>query len=124
MAESLAQTGHEVTIIEPGFRIAQDCSPTWKWRHKQWVDDLGIETLTSTRTLAITKEGVEVENAQGETCMIEAGTVIAAGPVVPNQDLWMDFQWLADELHGAGDTNVARDLTQAIHEGYQLGCRI
>jgi 2,4-dienoyl-CoA reductase (NADPH2) len=124
LAQSLARDGHRVVIAEPEKRIGGDCSPTWKWRHKQWVDELKIETLTGTRATAIAKEGVQVRNETGETRRIEADTVIAAGPMVPNQDLWNDFQWMVDELHGAGDANVARDLTQAIHEGYRLGCRI
>jgi 2,4-dienoyl-CoA reductase (NADPH2) len=31
---------------------------------------------------------------------------------------------MVDELHGAGDTVIARGLDAAIHEGYRLGCRI
>jgi 2,4-dienoyl-CoA reductase (NADPH2) len=31
---------------------------------------------------------------------------------------------MIDELHGAGDAVIARDMNAAIHEGYRMGVRI
>jgi 2,4-dienoyl-CoA reductase (NADPH2) len=50
--------------------------------------------------------------------------VIAASPSRGNQELIADLEWSIDELHGCGDCLVPRGLTQAIHGGYRLGCRL
>ena len=52
------------------------------------------------------------------------GIIIAASPIRANQELFQDFQWMVDELHGTGDAMVPGDLTLAILNGYRLGCRI
>ena len=45
-------------------------------------------------------------------------------PQHPGHDLFYEFQWMVDELHGGGDATVPRGLDAAIHEGYRLGVRI
>ncbi len=47
-----------------------------------------------------------------------------SGPRLPNHDLFHEFEWMIDELHGAGDAVIARDMDAAIHEGFRLGVRI
>jgi 2,4-dienoyl-CoA reductase (NADPH2) len=123
LAESLAQGGAEVTLVEPARRIAGDVSPTWKWRHNSWVRQLGVTTLTETRPLEIRAGGVAVANGEGER-FLEADTVIAATPRQANQELLDGLEWMIDELYGCGDAIMPRGLDQAIHEGYRLGCRV
>jgi 2,4-dienoyl-CoA reductase (NADPH2) len=50
--------------------------------------------------------------------------VIAAAPRRSNQELFTQFEWMVDELHGCGDVVMPRGLDAAIHEGYRLGVRI
>ena len=124
LAESLSEGGHEVVLIDENRRLGFDVAPTWKWRHTSWIKALGIEAITGAKLNAITTAGVTITDSDGAERTIEADTVIAAAPVRPNQALFLDFQWMVDELHGAGDALVAGDLTQAIQSGYRLGCRI
>ena len=124
VAESLSQRGHEVIIVERGKRVADDVSPTWKWRHKAWIEELGIESVTGVRVAALTGAGVTVMNGDGSERTIAADSIVLAGPRRPNQELYNDFLWMVDEIYMAGDVHAPRDLTQAIHEGYRLGCRI
>jgi 2,4-dienoyl-CoA reductase (NADPH2) len=123
IAESLASEGASVTIIETGRRVGDDVSPSWKWRHTAWMEELGIEARTETRVLAVEAAGVRVANGKGEE-MIEADTVVAATQRTANQELFNELQWLVDELHVCGDATNPRGLDQAISEGYRLGCRI
>ncbi len=60
-------------------------------------------------------------NAKGEETFVAADTVIAAGPRKSNQELFREFEWMIDELHGCGDALMPRGLDAAIHEGYRLG---
>jgi 2,4-dienoyl-CoA reductase (NADPH2) len=124
LAESLATKGHQVTLVERDKRIAGDVMPSFKWRHSQWVQELKIPTLTSTRVLAIGDGGVRVANEKGEESFLAADSVIAAGARRPNQELFHELEWMIDEVHGCGDALVPRGLTQAIHNGYWLGVRL
>ena len=105
-------------------RIAGDVMPSFKWRHSAWVEELGIATLTQTRVTRVTAAGVDVVSEKGGAKYLPADTVIAATPRLPNQQLFHDFEWMIDEVHGCGDSLVPRGLDAAIHEGYRLGCRL
>ena len=58
--------------------------------------------MTSSKPRRNTAEGVTVVNAKGEETFIAADTVIAAGPRKSNQELFREFEWMIDELHGCG----------------------
>lgn len=124
LAESLTKQGHEVVIVEEDKRIAGDVMPSFKWRHSAWIEELEIRTLTSSEITKVTVEGATVRNGKGEECFVEADTVIVSGPRKANHDLFHEFQWMVDELHGAGDAVIPRGLDASIHEGYRLGVRI
>lgn len=124
LSESLRRQGAQVTIVEPGKRIAEDVIPTFKWRHTAWVEELGIVVLTLTRPLRITPQAVIVADAKGAEQTLAADTVIAAAPRKSNQALFAEFEWMVDELHGCGDALMPRGLDAAIHEGYRLGVRV
>jgi 2,4-dienoyl-CoA reductase (NADPH2) len=124
IAESLAKAGHELTIVEADRRIAGDVMPTFKWRHTAWVEELGIRVLTSTRLMRVAADGAVVADAKGAETTLAADTVIAAAPRKSNQELFAEFEWMVDELHGCGDALMPRGLDAAIHEGYRLGVRI
>ncbi len=124
LAESLTKAGHEVVVVEEDKRIAGDVIPSFKWRHSAWIEEMGIKTLTSTQLVKVTAEGATVKNAKGEETFLPADMVVASGPRKANHDLFNEFQWMVDELHGAGDAVIARGIDAAIHEGYRLGVRI
>lgn len=124
LAESLTAKGHEVVLVEEGKRIAGDVIPSFKWRHSAWIEELEIRTLTSTQLMAVTEDGARVRNNKGEEIFLPADMVVVSGPRKANHDLFHEFQWMIDELHGAGDAVIARGLDAAIHEGYRMGVRI
>jgi len=124
ISEFLAKAGHEVTVVEQEKRIGGDIMPTFKWRHTAWVDELGIQTITSAQLTKLSKEGATVKTAKGEEKFIAADSVLVSSPRKANHDLFYEFQWMVDELHGGGDATVPRGLDAAIHEGYRLGVRI
>jgi 2,4-dienoyl-CoA reductase (NADPH2) len=124
LAESLKTNGHDVVVVEREKRIAGDVMPSFKWRHSAWIEELEIDTFTSSRCTRIGKSGVTIVDADGAEHEIAAEMVIAASPARGNQELIGELEWSIDELHGCGDAMVPRGLTQAIHDGYRLGCRI
>ena len=124
LAEALAKKGHKVTIVEEFKNIASDVMPSFKWRHSAWVEELDIRTLTSTTLVNVDEAGALVRNNKGEETRIPADTVIVSGPRKANHDLFNDFVWMIDELHGAGDAVIPRGLDASIHEGFRVGVRI
>ena len=125
VAESLRKhRGATVTVVESGKRIAGDVKPSFKWRHASWVEELGIACLTSATLVEVGADGVTVRNAKGEDTFVAADTVIQADGVTPAHALFHEFEWMVDELHGAGDAVIPRGLEQAIQEGFRLGVRL
>jgi len=124
LAESLRKGGAEVVIVERDKRIGGDVMPTFKWRHTTWVEELGMRIYTSARLTRVTAEGALIVDAKGNETMLRADTVIAASPRKANQELFTEFEWMVDELHGCGDALMPRGLDAAIHEGYRLGVRV
>jgi 2,4-dienoyl-CoA reductase (NADPH2) len=124
VAEKLAHDGAHVTIVERDKRIAGDVMPSFKWRHTAWVDELGIEVVTQSRVTKVAPEAVHVALAQGGERVLSADTVIAAAPRRSNQELFHEFEWMIDEVHGCGDALVPRGLDAAISEGFRLGARL
>lgn len=111
-------------IVEEFKNIASDVMPSFKWRHSAWVEELDIRTLTSTTLVNVDEAGALVRNNKGEETRIPADTVIVSGPRKANHDLFNDFVWMIDELHGAGDAVIPRGLDASIHEGFRVGVRI
>jgi len=124
LAESLKTAGSEVIVVAAEKRIAGDVMPSWKWRHAAWIEELEIPTYTNSRVTRIGKGGVTIIDSKGQEQQFEADMVIAAWPSRGNQELVAELEWSIDELHGCGDAMVPRGLTQAIHDGYRLGCRL
>jgi len=124
IAEFLANAGHEVTVVEEEKRVGGDIMPTFKWRHTAWVDELNIKTLCSSRLVKATKDGATVKNAKGQETFVPADSILVSSPRRANHDLFHEFEWMVDELHGGGDATVPRGLDAAIQEGYRLGVRI
>jgi 2,4-dienoyl-CoA reductase (NADPH2) len=125
LAESLRKHQEaEVTVVESEKRIAGDVKPSFKWRHASWVEELGIKCLTSSTLVEVGADGVKVRNAKGEETFVAADTVIQADGAAPAHPLFLEFEWMVDELHGVGDALIPRGLEQAIQEGFRLGVRL
>jgi len=124
LAESLKTTGVDVTIVERERRIAGDVMPTWKWRHTAWVEELEIPIRAGCRVTHIGKSSVTIVDEKGREEQLVADMVVAAWPSRGNQELVAELEWSIDELHSCGDATSPRGLTQAIHDGYRLGCRL
>jgi 2,4-dienoyl-CoA reductase (NADPH2) len=123
-AEFLASKGAEVWIIESEMRVDYDISPTFKWRHAAWVKELGINVMNVATVTELTKNGLRVKDNEGEEKLIEANTIIMAGPRKPMQELSRELEYVADEVYMIGDAIKPRSIYNAIHEGFKLGVRL
>ncbi|MHB8764734.1 MAG: oxidoreductase [Deferrisomatales bacterium] len=123
-AEYLAASGKRVTLLEAGKQWGRDLGITFRWRHKQWLDELGVRVLTQTQPLGAEGDGVRVRLATGQEEVIGADTLLFAGPRRSEQDLLLSCEYLCDEIYILGDAVAPRDMHNAIRDGYRLGVRV
>ncbi len=120
----MARKGIEVWITEPQKRVDHDVSITFKWRHAAWVKEFGINVLNLTDAVEVTEKGLLVKDEKGKQRLIDAGTIIFAGPRKSLQALATSVEHLVDEIYVIGDAIQPRSMHNAIHEGYKLGVRL
>ena len=123
-AEHLASSGHEVEIVEAGQRLANDVVPTFRWRHRAWLDELSLSPRKSTRVLGIEAGGVRVSNGDGLEELLPADTVVVSSTRRSNDALITELDFSADELYVIGDAVAPRSMHNAVQDGYRLGARI
>jgi 2,4-dienoyl-CoA reductase (NADPH2) len=122
--EHLAALGKQVTIVEPGRRLANDVIPTYKWRHATWVKEYSIDTLTSAKVKQIRTEAVVAVDREGKEHILPANSVVVAGPRQSRQELAKELEFFTDELHIIGDAVSPRSVHDAIRDGYLVGVRV
>ena len=124
LAEHLAAGGKEVWIIEPRKRVDYDVSSTFKWRHAAWVKEFGINVLNLTQWLEVTDKGLLIRDEKNNQRLLEAETIILAGPRFSIQELSASLEYIGDEIYMVGDAVKPRSIHNAVHEGYKLGVRL
>lgn len=119
----LSQKGHNVTIVEMKPELCRDAP----YLHHEAVllelEKLGAKTYTNTRCVEVTSDGVVVEQ-DGQKVKLTADTVIVAAGVRARVDEVETFRDCAEEFWVIGDCKQGRNVTAAIHEGYDAGTYI
>lgn len=122
-AEYLAANGKKVTLVEGGKQWGRDLGITFRWRHKKWLDELGVRLLQETLPSGMEQGGLRVRLATGNEEVLAVDTIITAGPRRSEQDLLLSCEYLCDEIYIVGDAVAPRDMHNAIRDGYRLGVR-
>lgn len=119
----LAQKGHNVTLVEMKPELCRDAP----YLHHEAVllelDALGVKTYTNARCTEVLADGALVE-LNGEKVKLAADTVIVAAGVRARIDEVETFHNCAEEFWIIGDCKQGRNVTAAIHEGYDAGTYI
>ena len=87
------------------------------------LEKLGAKTYTNTRCVEVTSDGAVVEQ-DGQKVKLTADTVIVAAGVRARVDEVETFRDCAEEFWVIGDCKQGRNVTAAIHEGYDAGTYI
>jgi len=83
----------------------------------------GIEILTSTQVESIADDGVII-NKDGETRKVGADSVVLARGLEPDQRLWEALKDKLPHLHLIGDCFQVNQILEAIHHGWEIGCKV
>ena len=119
----LAQQGRKVTLVEMKPELCRDAPYLHHEAVHLELERLGVETHTNTRCVEIVADGAIVEK-DGQQVKLEADTVIIAAGVRAKVDEVERFRSCADEFWVIGDCKQGRNVTAAIHEGYDAGSYI
>ena len=123
LKELLNKGSHKVSVIEMGKKFAPDINPGCRWSIMARTKQLGVKLYNLTKVMAIEKDGVVVENAEGKF-KIAADTIVIAAGAKPNNAL---FEAVKDALPNAsviGDAVTVARIPQAIEAGYTLAASI
>lgn len=122
-AVHLAQTGHDVTLIDKmGIDEIDDRSAASRLitaTLRAMSMQSGVKVMDKTCLCEINDEGVVVENAHGDKLIIPCDNVILSLGVRPRVDIVDDLSQIVDETYVIGDcAHQAGDITTAVREGF------
>lgn len=119
-ALKLAMKGREVTILEMLPTIARDIGMARRGFLRRVLAMHGVNIITEARVTAITDEGVQFVDKEGNTQTIPADTVVLAVGTQPVNEIYQKLQGKVPELYLIGDAKQPRKAMDAIHEAATL----
>lgn len=111
----------EITLIEMLDKIGKDFGKTTRWGMLQDVSRFGVNTLTATKALEITKTGIRVEQQEGQAREIPADTVVLCVGARPENSLEAVLKEKKISYSVAGDAENIGMAFDAVHKGYAAG---
>lgn len=118
-AESLAEKGKEVTVLEMLPEVGLDMELFTRIFLLQRLTKAGVTIRTNTKVDEITKTGVIFNNGT-----VEADTVVLAVGLKSVNGLYASLKNKVEELYAIGDCLKPRKLLDAIHEGARVARQI
>ncbi len=116
----LAHNGKEVTIVEILESLAEDMYAVNRMHLLKLIVDASVKTLTATRVLEITNEGIAIADKKNRKSTLEADTIILACGFKPNETLLKALSGKVSEVYTIGDCVEPRKIMDAIKEGFPL----
>ncbi|MDR2355512.1 MAG: FAD-dependent oxidoreductase [Clostridiales Family XIII bacterium] len=115
----LAETGHEVVVIEMRDEIAPEATQLHRsgllWRMR---GNGNLQIMTGFRCTAVETGTVRAIDAKGQTRVFEADSVILAAGSRADDETTEALRGLVPAFYAIGDGKRARRILQAIGEGY------
>lgn len=123
-ALDLAESGHQVALIEMRDEIMADCAVTDKLAYAERIAATDMKVMAKHTVKEIKDGKVLVQGARGMG-EVDADTVIIAVGLAPASQLYQEVKDnLGAEVYKIGDYVKAGKIMDAIHTGYKTGLRI
>ncbi|MEM2511469.1 MAG: FAD-dependent oxidoreductase, partial [Candidatus Methanomethylicia archaeon] len=123
VAEYLAETGKNVTVIEMLEDVGGDMPNISKLPLVQSLEDHGVTILTKTIPIQITKDGVIVSRRR-KSQFIKADTIVLATGFRVNSDLIDKLKGRFREVYAIGDCREPGNILSAINDGFEIAFKI
>jgi 2,4-dienoyl-CoA reductase (NADPH2) len=124
LAAFLVERRRDVTVLEEGPHLGPQMSIPQRWRSLHHLRGHGTRMLTNIQILAFVDEGVEIQTSQGERQTVAADTVVLAGEVFSDRELFEALGELGAEVHSIGDANEVGYIEGAMRAGAQVSREI
>jgi len=118
----LAEKGHDVTLIEMLDMLAPNAPPEhfYNMFKEAWEKLPNFKYILKARCKSIGANKVTYTSADGAEHTIEAGSVVIAVGMKPNNDLALKFVGSADRLFIIGDCNVVGNVQKAMRSAFGI----
>ncbi len=123
LKELLNHGSKRVSVVEMQRRLASDITPGCRWSILQRVRQLGVNLMSETKVIAITKDGVQVSGKDGEK-LIPADTVVMAAGALPNGDLAEQLESHFKHVNVVGDAVSVGKIVDAVRSAYDIASKI
>ena len=118
-AETLAEQGHSVSLIEMAKTIGPGIYPSILMDLMGRFRKFNPQILPGHRLAAVTENGVLVVNvANGQKMEVEADTVVLALGVSPRRGVVSEFEASFDEVRVIGDASRNGSIVEAVADGF------
>ncbi|MBR3003779.1 MAG: FAD-dependent oxidoreductase [Lachnospiraceae bacterium] len=120
----LANTGHDVTIIEMGIRLAHEGCGRERREMLEHVEAAGIKSHINTLCTRIEKDGVTVKHQDGSVEKIPADTVVFALGMESNPTKEYEDALAGTKVYIIGDCKEVGQIGPAIKDGFNAAMDI
>ena len=117
----MVKRGRHVTIVEASNQLGTGLIERNRVRLLNWLAKKGVTMLTEVRYEEATVKGITIITKDGETRTIEADTILATVPPVPNTELFEALKGRVPEVYMIGDCKEPRLILEAISDGSRIG---
>ncbi|WP_270438868.1 FAD-dependent oxidoreductase [Faecalibacillus intestinalis] len=123
-AEFIAQTNHDVTILEMKPAILTDMVVTNMIPNMERLHQQQIKIVTNATVSKINENAVSYKNADGDEIAIPASTVVSAFGYKAYNPLENVAKENCNEVYVIGSAVKAGNALTAIQDGYQAGLKL
>lgn len=121
----LTHLGHQVDLIEMGEILAPDAVFTERMHTLDYIEkEEKLNCHTSSRCVAITETGVQIESPNGEISFIEADNIVLSVGFNPRKNIARSFEDSAPDVFFIGDCKKVGTIFNAVHNGFDAASRI
>jgi 2,4-dienoyl-CoA reductase (NADPH2) len=114
-AEFLVKRGRKVIIVESAESLGEGMTPIMRDHLLVWLEKKGVRTYTGVQQYQkITKNGLTIITAEGDTKIIEADTVLIALPLTPDTGVAESLKGKITEVYTIGDCREPHHIADAI----------
>jgi 2,4-dienoyl-CoA reductase (NADPH2) len=124
LAEFLIKRHREVTIVHDGKTLGEGIPVEDLMRFLPWLERKGIVRFTEAKYEEITDKGLVITTREGERKTLEADTIIATLPFLPNTDALKSLEGKSPEIYTIGSCGEPGLIVNAMADGARIGHKI
>jgi 2,4-dienoyl-CoA reductase (NADPH2) len=123
LAEFLASRGRSVAVLERGPEIAPEVGLKRRTEHMDRLDRLGVSVNTGVQVTQIERNGLRLRR-DGATSFAAADSVILAGEVTADTELFEALRERVEQAHAIGDCTGLGLIRKATADAVRVACAI